>query len=166
MNPTKDGAEISIMPEDIEGTYDYIADVKSMANGASDDQRQAVQNAIQSITENPLVTQLLAQEGQRVKIKELLIAGYENAGLNDAERFFEQIQTQDPNQPQDPSQQGQPQQAPQAPQPAPKQPFESINYKDAPDDIKRQIEQQAGLQPSQMPSMPQPQPAQATQPQM
>lgn len=33
--------------------------------------------------------------------------------------------------------------------PPPKKPSESLNYKDAPNDIKRQIEQQAGLQPSQ-----------------
>lgn len=39
----------------------------------------------------------------------------------------------------------------------PKAPSESLNYKDAPEDIKRQIEQQAGLQPSQMTS-----PVQAT----
>ncbi|MFP5260985.1 MAG: hypothetical protein ACLGJB_03665 [Blastocatellia bacterium] len=32
---------------------------------------------------------------------------------------------------------------------------ESLSYKDAPEDIKRQIEQQAGLQPSQAPSQPQ-----------
>ncbi len=32
---------------------------------------------------------------------------------------------------------------------------ESMNYKDAPEDIKRQIEQQAGLQPSQAPLNPQ-----------
>jgi len=44
-----------------------------------------------------------------------------------------------------PNAQPQPQQ--QAP---PKQPSETLNYKDAPPDIKRQIEQQAGLQPSQM----------------
>lgn len=37
------------------------------------------------------------------------------------------------------------------PPPAPKLPSESLNYKDAPNDIKRQIEQQAGLQPSQEP---------------
>lgn len=35
--------------------------------------------------------------------------------------------------------------------PEKKSPSESLNYKDAPDDIKRQIEQQAGLQPSQQP---------------
>lgn len=33
-----------------------------------------------------------------------------------------------------------------------KKPSETLNYRDAPDDIKRQIEQQAGLQPSQDPS--------------
>ncbi len=36
----------------------------------------------------------------------------------------------------------------------PKLPSESLNYKDAPDDIKRQIEEQAGLQPSQLPPAP------------
>jgi hypothetical protein len=44
-------------------------------------------------------------------------------------------------------------QAAQNPQPAPagQPPSESLNYKDAPEDIKRQIETQAGLQPSQLP---------------
>lgn len=37
----------------------------------------------------------------------------------------------------------------EAPNP-PKQPSESLNYKDAPEDVKRQIEAQAGLEPSQM----------------
>jgi hypothetical protein len=41
------------------------------------------------------------------------------------------------------------QQAAQAAAAPPKSPTESLNYKDAPEDVKRQIEQQAGLQPSQ-----------------
>lgn len=44
-----------------------------------------------------------------------------------------------------------------------KLPSESLNYKDAPEDIKRQIEQQAGLQPSQMTSPGQQQLDQAAQ---
>ena len=42
---------------------------------------------------------------------------------------------------------------------------ESLNYKDAPPDIQRQIEAQAGLQPSQNPVMPG-QPAQSQVPAM
>ena len=34
------------------------------------------------------------------------------------------------------------------PPPPPKSPTETINYKDAPEDIRRQIEAQAGLKPS------------------
>ena len=52
-------------------------------------------------------------------------------------------------------QQGQAQQpqAQAAPQPSPQERImESLNYKDAPEDIKRQMEQQAGFQPSQMPA--------------
>ena len=37
-----------------------------------------------------------------------------------------------------------------APQPTPKTPKETLNYKDAPDDVKREIEAMAGLKPSQM----------------
>lgn len=53
---------------------------------------------------------------------------------------------------------------PQAGQ-APRSPSESLNYKDAPPDVKRQIEAQAGLQPSQLPPTPDElgvQPAQGT----
>lgn len=45
--------------------------------------------------------------------------------------------------------QGQANQPQQTPQPV-KTPSETLNYKDAPADVRRQIEQQAGLQPSQM----------------
>jgi hypothetical protein len=50
------------------------------------------------------------------------------------------------------AQQMQQAQQPQEVAKPPKTPAESINYKDAPEDIKRQIEAQAGLQPSQMAS--------------
>lgn len=48
-------------------------------------------------------------------------------------------------------QQAQQEQAQQAQGAAGQRVIESLNYKDAPDDIKRQIEQQAGLHPSQIP---------------
>jgi hypothetical protein len=51
----------------------------------------------------------------------------------------------------------QPQQAQQRP------PSESLNYKDAPPDIRRQMEQQAGMQPSQMPDIQPPVPGQPPQ---
>jgi hypothetical protein len=47
-------------------------------------------------------------------------------------------------------QDGPPPQEQMPPPPPPKMPMETLNYKDAPEDIKRQIEAQAGLQPSQI----------------
>jgi len=47
-------AELTIVPEDLEGTYDYIPDVKSMAAGSSDQLQQARTDAINRLTTNPL----------------------------------------------------------------------------------------------------------------
>jgi hypothetical protein len=60
----------------------------------------------------------------------------------------------------------QPQSDPATAPQAPKLPSESLNYKDAPEDIKRQIEAQAGLTPSQMTSPGQQQLDQAAQAQV
>ena len=89
INDTNDMAELSIVPEDVEGDYDYIADVKSMSAGASEDMAYARQQAIQLLTTNDNVLQLLAVEGYKVKVKELLSATFEELGLRDASRFFE-----------------------------------------------------------------------------
>ena len=87
-----DYADVSIVPEDLDGTYDYVPDVKSMAIGAGDQLIKARQQAIDRITTNPVVLQLLQGEGYRPKIKELLISDFEGAGLTDAARFFEKIE--------------------------------------------------------------------------
>lgn len=76
----------------------------------------------------------LADKQDAEDIKELL--------LNDQEKQLRAQQMQQMAQ----SQGGQSQGAPQQP----KAPSESLNYKDAPPDIQRQIEAQAGLQPSQL----------------
>jgi len=83
-------AELTIVPEDLEGTYDYIPDVKSMAAGSSDQLQQARTDAINRLTTNPIVLQQLAAQGVTPDIKELLISDLENAGLTDAERYFPQ----------------------------------------------------------------------------
>lgn len=87
-------ADVSLTPEDLQGTYDYIADVKSMSLGAQDTLIQSRQRAIDRLTTNPLVLQLLQQEGYQPNIKELLSADFEDTGLNDADRFFSKIPTQ------------------------------------------------------------------------
>lgn len=92
INEMGDAADLYITPEDLDGTFDYIPDVKSMAMGADAEMAQARSEAIQLVTQNPSVLQLLSQEGFRPKVKELLIADLEDKGLRDAERFFEKIQ--------------------------------------------------------------------------
>lgn len=134
INDTNDGAELSVVPDDLEGNYDYIADVKSMASGADKDMQDGVQAAIETIL-NPQVMQMLMQEGIQPKIKDLLVANLEAKGLTDAERFFPTAQpTQqplvapgaplvpDPNMPQDPMAMNNPQGMPPIPQqPQPQQ---------------------------------------------
>ena len=94
LDDMEDTAELSIVPEDLEGTYDYVPDIKSMSSGADQELADARMRALELFTNNPNVLQLMQQEGYRPKIKELLRANLEEMGLNDAERFFEQINEQ------------------------------------------------------------------------
>ena len=92
LSDTGNTAELSVVPEDLDGVYDYIPDTKSMASGADQELANARQNAIALLTTNPTVLQLLAQDGYRPNVKELLRSTFEGMGLKDAERFFTQIQ--------------------------------------------------------------------------
>ena len=98
-----DSAELSIVPEDLNGNYDYIADVKSMAIGAGEELARARAKAMDRFVD-PTVNQMLLSEGFRPKIKEMLSADLESTGLRDAERFFEAIENEqqqiNPNDPQ------------------------------------------------------------------
>lgn len=84
-------AEISITPDDVEGTFDYVADVSSMAAGASEEMKMSQNKMIQTIL-NPAVQQMLAAEGVKIKIKDLLISNFEQNGSKDAGRYFENIE--------------------------------------------------------------------------
>lgn len=125
-NDMGDGAEISLVPEDLDGNYDYIASVKSMAIGAEKDLMQGRQAAIEMITSNPMVQQMLAAEGVKPLIKELLISSFEDSGLKDADRFFSKAEApqQPPQQASMPGMeaQGMPGQAPSAQQGVPGMP--------------------------------------------
>lgn len=92
VNETGDVADIYLVPEDLDGSYDYIADVRSMASGADQELMQGRVNAINTLTSNPVVLQLLQGEGFRPKIKELLSQSFEDLGLKDSDRFFEKLQ--------------------------------------------------------------------------
>jgi len=89
MNEMGDGAQLSIVPEDLNGTFNYIPDVKSMASGADVELQNARQQALNTLISNPTVLQLLQLEGVQPQIKEILISVLEDTGLRDAERFFQ-----------------------------------------------------------------------------
>jgi hypothetical protein len=84
-----DSADLTIVPKDLNGVFDYIADVKSMSAGAADEMIAGRQKAMELLTTSQPVLQLLQQEGYKPKVKELLTAVFEDLGLRDAERFFE-----------------------------------------------------------------------------
>lgn len=93
VNEMGDSASIYLTPDDLNGVYDYIPDVKSMAAGADAELANARQQALQLLTGNSQVLQLLAQEGYRPNVKEIFTETLEDSGLRDSERFFSQINT-------------------------------------------------------------------------
>lgn len=86
-----DAASLSVERSDMEGTYDYISDVKSMTSGADTELREGQQRTFEMMM-NPQVVSMLQLEGYKPKIKDLLINILENEGNKDSERYFEEIQ--------------------------------------------------------------------------
>lgn len=86
-------AELAMTPEDLEGVYDYVPDVKSMGIGASQMLADARDKALTMIL-NPNILTVLSQQGNQVNIKELLVSVLEDAGYRDAESIFENVQNQ------------------------------------------------------------------------
>lgn len=92
MSEMGDSAELSVVPEDLEGLFNYVPDMKSMEASASEQMIMARQMAIQQVT-NPNILALLQQEGVRPRVKDLLVDNFEDTGLNDAQKYFETIQS-------------------------------------------------------------------------
>lgn len=89
LDTTGEVGNLIIEPEDLKGTYDFIADVESMSLVSGDQQKEARRAAIAALLTNPNVIQLLAAEGVKPKFKDLFIAWLEDSGFKDAEKFFE-----------------------------------------------------------------------------
>lgn len=87
-------AEISLVPEDLNGTFNYIPDVKSMSIGADQELIEARRQATDLIFNNQNVIQLLAQEGKKPNATEILTEIFEDSGTKDPSRFFSDIQSQ------------------------------------------------------------------------
>lgn len=87
-------AEISLVPEDLNGTFNYIPDVKSMSAGADAEFQKARRDAVELLFNNQNVIQLLQQQGQQPNVKEILTEMFEDAGARDASRFFSDASNQ------------------------------------------------------------------------
>lgn len=95
MSDLEDSAELILTPEDVDGTFDYIPDVKSMSSGADQELQQGRLRAIELLTTNQAVSQQLISEGYQINIKELLTSVLEDQGLKDADRFFTKANPQE-----------------------------------------------------------------------
>jgi len=93
-----DSAELSVVPDDLEGSYDFIPDMKSMDTSAGEQAVIARSQALSQMS-NPNMLQLLQLQGWKPLIKDVLVANFEDWGLNDAGRFFEQINQNGASQP-------------------------------------------------------------------
>lgn len=79
--------------DDLEGVYDYVPSIKSMA--ANESEREIMgRNQALTLSLTPAVTQGLAQVNKRVNIAELLTEVFEDSGVKNAERIIEDIPQQ------------------------------------------------------------------------
>lgn len=91
LDPSGNSAELLIEQGDLNGTYDYIADVESMQPPSAQDVEKKLTAILATIT-NPQIIQLLAQEGQKPKVVELLTKMFESTNvIKDADAYFEEI---------------------------------------------------------------------------
>lgn len=132
--------KLIVEPEDLEGSFDFIADVESMALNAGKDEQAGRDQAMKTILTSPNAMQLLQQENVKPKFKQLLIAWLVDNGFKDAEQYFETTQQSDSL-----SKDQEMMQKASSPPPQ-KPPATAINFKDLPPDGQTQLAQQAGLQ--------------------
>ena len=100
---------LHIEPSDLMGTYDYVADVRSMAVNAGEEEKAARDKGITALLSNQNVLALLQQEGFSPKFKELFVAWLEDAGFKDADKYFGKAEAGAAGMPQVPGQAGRPQ---------------------------------------------------------
>lgn len=84
-------ANLYLTPEDLDGDYNYIVDVKSMEAGSGTEYVQSRQQALEMMKDESL-QQLLFQEGFRPKVKDLIVDTLNGGGFNDSQKYFEKIE--------------------------------------------------------------------------
>ncbi len=132
--------KLVVEQEDLKGSFDFIADVESMALGSGENDRAGRDTAVKAIMTSPVILQLLKDEGTKPKFKELLVKWLQDSGFKDADKYFESSDEETSIA----RKQEEMQQA--SMQPPQKPPATAINFKDLPPDGQTQLAQQAGIQ--------------------
>src|SRR3990167_4489203 len=83
--------KLVVEPEDLEGDFDFIADVESMALNSGKDEQAGRDQAMKTILTSANTLQLLQQEDVKPKFKQLFIAWLIDNGFKDAEQYFESL---------------------------------------------------------------------------
>lgn len=86
-----ESGELYLLPEDVDGVYDYIPSVQSMALNANEANKAGRGKALEMLM-TPEIQGLLQVEQEKVKIKDLLVQVLEDNGLQDADKFFERVE--------------------------------------------------------------------------
>ena len=90
-------ASVVVEPEDVAGNYDYIPDVRSMANPEPATTQALTQ--MMMLAKDPAAVQIRMMEGERLKLSELERDLFELLGLKNADKYYERsqnVQTQQP----------------------------------------------------------------------
>lgn len=83
-----------IEKDDLAGTYDYIPDIESMSI-PDDNQMIAARKTVVDAARDPVTLQLLAGEGYKLNLKELLEDYFERLGIKDADKYFDKVEKPD-----------------------------------------------------------------------
>ncbi len=86
-----ESGELYLLPEDVDGVYDYIPSVQSMALNANEANKAGRGKALEMLM-TPEIQGMLQVEQEKVKIKDLLVQVLEDNGLQDADKFFERVE--------------------------------------------------------------------------
>lgn len=140
---------VEIKWDTVRATFDFEVDPEQDKAKDDADKLDGLTKVAELAASDPTFNQDLASAGKKLNKGELYsdmiaLTSDNDKIITDISPDEQGADTQTGQPPQD-QPQGQPAQAPRTPS-------ESLNYKDAPEDIKRQIEAQAGLQPSHMAS--------------
>jgi len=98
LDETGEMGELIVEPKDLAGLVDYIPDVESMSIQKSS-QSKIKFFALQLLLQNPTTVQMLAQEGMKPRVHDLIVEMLEDSGFRDARRFFEEAPAPPPIQP-------------------------------------------------------------------